>query len=220
MAEGLLLDSGDTIIGPKGGRWNPRFDFEQVLLRHWPEAPADRFPDAFGAGRRFLDDYGTTPPRDLYHRAILKYLGMDQPPDELLDELDLPLPFSDVVEVFPDVRATLDELRARGKRMAIVSDNWSGLDQVYEELGLRAYFDVFIISEELGCRKPDPRMYQAGSEALGLTPQQCLFVDDDADLVAAAIALGYEGVTIDRKGTGSVSPVPSIATLEAILTLV
>ena len=34
MIRGLLLDSGDALIGPRGGRWNPRFDFEEVVSRH------------------------------------------------------------------------------------------------------------------------------------------------------------------------------------------
>lgn len=220
MVEGLLLDSGDTIIGPKGGRWNPRFDFEDVLLRHWPDAPADRFAAAFDAGRRFLDGCRTTPPRDLYHRAILQHLGMDEPSEELLTDLDASLPPSEVVEVFPEVPSTLDELRSRGLKMAIVSDNWSGLDQIYDRLGLGRYFDAFIVSEEVGCCKPDPRMYWTASEALGLAPHQCLFVDDHAELVAAALALGYAGVTIDRTGTEPAGDVPRIASLDELLRLV
>ena len=108
---GVLFDTGDTLTRPIGGRWNPRFDFEEVLLRHVPDAPADRFAEAFAAGQRFLEESRTTPPRDDYHRAILAELGMENIPRVLLDDLDRPLD-GPHVEPFPDVRPALEGLRA------------------------------------------------------------------------------------------------------------
>ena len=68
---------------------------------------------------------------------------------------------------------------------------------------------------QLGCRKPDPRMHHHASAALGLEPGQCLFVDEDPNLVAAAIGLGYAGRAVCR-GTAN-SDVPSIASLTEIV---
>src|SRR5262245_11896786 len=51
---GILFDAGDTLYAPIGGRWNPRFDFEEVLLRYHPEVPVDRFAEAIAAGRDLL----------------------------------------------------------------------------------------------------------------------------------------------------------------------
>jgi putative hydrolase of the HAD superfamily len=30
--QGVLFDSGDVLIRPIGGRWNPRYDFEGIVL--------------------------------------------------------------------------------------------------------------------------------------------------------------------------------------------
>jgi putative hydrolase of the HAD superfamily len=84
------------------------------------------------------------------------------------------------------------------------------------ELGLAEYFQTFVVSAVLGCRKPDPRMYRAGSDGLGLAPHECLFVDDDPELVAAALDLGYHGLTIVRD-TEPPADVPWIASLNALL---
>jgi putative hydrolase of the HAD superfamily len=197
---GILFDAGDTLYGPIGGRWNPRFDFEEVLLRYHPEVPADRFAEAIAAGKRFMDTAPSTPPRDDYHRAILSKLGIRNPSSDLLTDLNRPLGVP-IVVVFPEVASVLAELREREIRMAIVSDNWGNLEQAFADLGLRQFFDVFVVSELMGCRKPDPRMYRAGSDGLGLAPSECLFVDDDPDLVLAAIHLGYQGIAIDRYGS-------------------
>jgi FMN phosphatase YigB (HAD superfamily) len=197
---GILFDAGDTLYRPIGGRWNPRFDFEETLLRYHPGVAVDRFAEAFDAGKRFMDAAPATAPRDDYHRVILSELGIHDPSRDLLADLNRPLDVP-VVEVFPEVSPALAELQARGIRMAIVSDNSGDLEQAFSNLGLRQFFDVFVVSEAMGCCKPDPRMYWAGSDGLGLAPSECFFVDNDPDLVLAAIHLGFQGIAIDRYGS-------------------
>ena len=67
-----------------------------------------------------------------------------------------------------------------------------------------------MISAVLGCNKPDPRMYRAASDALGLAPDECLFVDDDPELVAAALALDYRGLAVchDVPSVSDLTPLP------------
>jgi putative hydrolase of the HAD superfamily len=59
-------------------------------------------------------------------------------------------------------------------------------------------------------------MYRAGSDALGLAPHECVFVDDAPDLVAAAIEFGYGGTTIVR-ASDPPAAVPWITTLEDVV---
>jgi len=82
--------------------------------------------------------------------------------------------------------------------MAVVSDAWPDLPDLHAGLGIHEFFEAYAISRVLGCNKPDPRMYQYASNALGLEPEQCLFIDDDPNLVAAAIDLGYAGLAMLR----------------------
>ena len=108
--------------------------------------------------------------------------------------------------------------------MAVVSDAWPDLPELHAGLGLGGFFEAYAISAVLGCRKPDPRMYHYASAALGLAPAQCVFVDDDPALVAAAIRLGYVGFALCRDGGltngkagGGAERVPTITSLEQIL---
>jgi putative hydrolase of the HAD superfamily len=212
---GVLFDSGDVLIRPIGGRWNPRHDFEDIVLAHHPKTPVELFPAAFAAGQRVLDAGTTTANRTDYHRAMLAVLGIDAPSTALLEELEGPAA-GPVVELFPDVRPVLDHLQASGVGMAVVSDNWAGLEDGYRELGIERYFAGFVISEVLGCNKPDPRMYAAGRELLGLDPGACLVVDDDPQLVLAAIRLGHHGVALMRDGGPAPASVPAITSLEEL----
>jgi putative hydrolase of the HAD superfamily len=191
---GLLLDTGGTLTRPVDGRWNPRRDFEDVLLRHWPDAPVERFAAAFAA-------------------------GLADPPRELLDDLGSPLDVA-VLEPYPEVPAVLDELLSRGLRLAVVTDNWGTAGSVrwlHDQAGLAGRFEAFVVSQEVGCDKPDPRIFGAAADSLGLEPAECLVVDDDPELVAAAIRLGYQGLAVLREGTDVISGVPWARTLTGVL---
>lgn len=203
---------------PAAGAATPRFDFEAVVRTWWPEVPAAEFAAAFTEGEAFLASSGASARSD-YHRLVLAALGLDKPPAGLLDELEQPRPAAELVEVFADVVAALEALRAAGVPVAVVTDNWSTIRDLYADLGLSNLIDAFAISEELGCTKPDPRMYRAGSDALGLEPHECAFVDDDPDLVAAAIDLGYHGFVIDRGTPPGCYSVPTITSLAEIVAL-
>lgn len=216
---GLLLDAGGVLYGPVGGRWNPRLDFESVIARFDPALDPARDPVRFAAavvaGDRFLADTPSTPPRDDYHRAVLAALGLLDPPASLLAELNRPLqtPF---LELFPEVIRVLDEVRRRDVPMAVVSDNWKRTPG-HDWLGLDGYFTAWVISEELGCCKPDPRMFAAGRDAIAIPTAECLFVDDDPRLVEAAVALGYQGVALGRQRPHEPAEVAWIDSLEGVL---
>lgn len=194
---GVMFDAGGVLTRPIGGRWNPRYDFESIVVAHHPEVRQDLFPEAIDTGQRFLDASAITANRTDYHRAMLAVLGIGRPSMQLLQQLEAPAA-GPVIEPYPDVRPVLDQIRLWGIRMSVVSDNWAGLEATFAGLDIEHYFEGFAISEILDCRKPDPRMYAEGSRLLGLDPHECLFVDDDPQLVAAARDLGYHGITLDR----------------------
>lgn len=215
----VLLDSGGVLIRPVGGRWNPRFDFEQTVLRVAPHLAEDDFRRAIVVGHAFLETAPADTPRDDYHRAMLDELGIPAG-EALLAQLDQPLDPATVVEPYPEVLTVLDELRGRGVRLAVVSDASPNLPELHEGVGLGGFFEAYAISSVLGCTKPDPRLYRHASEALGLGAERCLFVDDRPELVAAALDLGYRGVVVTRDGAGQPRGMRSVPDLSGLLRLV
>jgi HAD superfamily hydrolase (TIGR01509 family) len=56
-------------------------------------------------------------------------------------------------------------------------------------------FDDEVLSYRIGCRKPDPRFFHACVRACSPVPiDDCLYIDDRADFIAAAAALGIRGI--------------------------
>lgn len=59
---------------------------------------------------------------------------------------------------------------------------------------LGVFFDKVYYSHKVGIRKPDTAIYQRLLDDTGFTPAHTLFIDDLADNVAAAEALGIRGI--------------------------
>lgn len=56
-------------------------------------------------------------------------------------------------------------------------------------------FDHEVLSFRVGCRKPDPRFFDACLRACSpIAAAECLYIDDREDFIAAARALGIPGI--------------------------
>src|SRR4051794_40184260 len=85
--KGVLLDSGGVLMGPKGGRWNPRSDFEDNLAEHHPDLELTAVADAIAVGDEWLHNVtSASAPYEDYYRQILSALSIDAT-DELLESL-------------------------------------------------------------------------------------------------------------------------------------
>jgi epoxide hydrolase-like predicted phosphatase len=79
-----------------------------------------------------------------------------------------------------------------GVRTGLISNSW-GRGR-YDRTRFPELFDGWVISGEVGLRKPDPEIYRMGAEAIGLPPERCVFVDDLPGNLKPARALGMATV--------------------------
>jgi epoxide hydrolase-like predicted phosphatase len=80
-------------------------------------------------------------------------------------------------------------------KTGILSNAWPDARQALtQKYGLGDAVDVMILSAEVGCAKPDARIYQIALERLGVRPEEAVFVDDVLENVQAAQALGMGGI--------------------------
>jgi putative hydrolase of the HAD superfamily len=81
--------------------------------------------------------------------------------------------------------------RRRGGRTAILSNGVPAvINRVRQHRPLAEYFDAVVVSCEVGCTKPDPRIYQVCLAQLGAQPEATLFVDDRSENLDGAASLG------------------------------
>ena len=224
--KGILFDSGDTLVRPKGGSWWPKQQFYLTALAAHGinDANLDRFDQAIGKGRQYLNENHnlTTEEEEVeqfrtYHHIALGELGVVNPSPELLDDLMVPGKLG--IEAFPDTEPVLQQLRRKKINLGVVSDNWPSLDRRYREIGIRGYFDAFVISAVVGCSKPCERIYRTAIEKIGLAPESLMFVDDNLVAVEGAIRLGMAGVIISRYGETPQGGLRWVADLEELVAM-
>jgi putative hydrolase of the HAD superfamily len=179
--------------------WDTLVDFDPVAGRAFQDRVAERLgrnPDEFAAlwsdGRQRREDGGL-------HEYLL---GIGTPP-ELVSELvgwrhdltrSLLTPRGGVVE-------TLNELRARGLQVGLITVCSEDVPDVWEETPFPGHFDSTVFSCSAGLRKPDPRIYRLACDELGVKPGEAMFVGDGAnDELAGAERVGMRAVLIHRPG--------------------
>jgi putative hydrolase of the HAD superfamily len=59
-----------------------------------------------------------------------------------------------------------------------------------------ALFDHVIASAKIGLRKPDPRIYQMMTDALGVDPKGCVYLDDLGVNLKPARELGMTTIKV------------------------
>ena len=74
--------------------------------------------------------------------------------------------------------------------MVLVSNFYGNIATVLNEFKLDGIFDTIIESAVVGVRKPDPKIFTLGVEALGMQPDEVVVVGDsmDKDIISAAKA--------------------------------
>ena len=104
---------------------------------------------------------------------------------------------------FPETAEVLMGLKKRGLKVGLLS-NWdSRLRRVLQGFAWSEHLDLILISEELGCEKPDSGIFRAAEKQGALQPGECALIGDDpiSDLRGAEQA-GWQCSLVDRPRTG------------------
>lgn len=114
-------------------------------------------------------------------------------------------------------REALDRLRAAGLRLGVVSNSDGRVDGALRAAGLRDCFAVVVDSALFGAEKPDPAIFRAALDALGVTPDEALYVGDlyEVDVVGARAA-GIDAILLLPDAAAAPEDVRRVASLGAL----
>lgn len=100
-----------------------------------------------------------------------------------------------------EVKDTLDQLKTAGIKLAIGSSS-KNAKYIIKQLDLEGYFDAISDGNNIEYSKPNPEVFLKACEYLGLSPKECLVVEDAKSGLEAAIAGGMDGAAMgDAAGT-------------------
>ncbi len=100
------------------------------------------------------------------------------------------------LSAFPDAVALVDRL-AVPIGVASNSDRWR-LEVVLSSAGVRHLFEVTVAGDEVAAPKPAPDVYLRVAALLGMSPGDCVVIEDSPTGVVAARAAGMSVVVVRR----------------------
>ncbi len=85
----------------------------------------------------------------------------------------------------------LARLQKDGYRLAVCSNSVRPtIEVMMEKANLKKYVEFYISAQDVQSGKPDPAIYLESIHRLGLTPQECLILEDNENGIKAALASG------------------------------
>jgi HAD superfamily hydrolase (TIGR01549 family) len=224
---GVIFDYGNTLIWLGPGRRSSRTDYADVVARPGAERLA-RFLvtqgvlDGGGAAGDFLERWLTLRERNRAEAektgkeitasesliATLEAGGAAAPSDEIVRMAVAESfgPEIEAIEALPDAGETLEMLRKRGVKIALLSNCTDGayVATVVRRLGWDGYFDPFVVSADIGVRKPLPGAFRPVLDRWSIAPGEIAMVGDSLyHDVAGAERMGIQAIhftAIDNPG--------------------
>lgn len=202
----VLFDSGRVLNGPVTGHWFITPNFWKYADKNTFDAlDKKRIACAFSKADEYIisKKLMTTKEEEYQHfikfykifSAQLPELNMT---DDVIESIAEDLVFNSKKYVFyDDALAIIPKLKDKYK-LAIVSDAWPSLLDVYEENNMTIYFDSIVISSFIGTSKPDSKMYCTALYELNVNPEEAVFIDDSFKNCMGAMKVGINTILICR----------------------
>jgi HAD superfamily hydrolase (TIGR01509 family) len=184
------------------------FDFDGVLV--------DTEWSIYQAWKRTFESQGHALPLEIYTRCIGTDFNTWSPKTHLEDLTGRDFDWHDLdarrqeeimaglanEDPMPGVVALLEKLSSISMPMSVVSSSshqW--VDGWLEKLGLLHHFKTTVCRGDAPCIKPKPDLYLTAAERLGVSPEDCLVIEDSLNGLKAAKEAGMSAWIIPNRVT-------------------
>ena len=210
--DAFLFDAGGTLFDLKPTKEEV---FQRLFGAHGFDVPMEKLSAVLGTAERRFDEQASTlngvseePFWKQYDKFVLDGVGykgdLESFSKEVSTEFDKLIPEVKSWAEYPDARPLLDDLLDREFRLGIVSNATDLVRKVLDNLELTKYFQSIVVSEEVGVRKPDPRIFHLASKEIKAPPNRAVYIGDrfTIDVVGAKRA-GMNAILLDRSDSYS-----------------
>jgi putative hydrolase of the HAD superfamily len=135
------------------------------------------------------------------------YVWKDKVYQKLVNEFQLPLDWNVLLTdykvrfslhaiCFPNTIELLKRLKEKEYKLGLITNGFGDFQtRNIEAIGISDYFDVILISELEGIRKPDPAIFIKAAEKLNSNPAECVYIGDHpTNDVIASRDVGMRGI--------------------------
>ncbi|WP_010234603.1 HAD-IA family hydrolase [Clostridium arbusti] len=202
----ILIDSGRVLNEPVTGSWfiTPNF-FNYVDRKKFDSISPLQKREALSKAGEYISKQNLIVNEEEEYTHFFQYYNIFSKclPQLKLKEEDVKSITRDLVynynkyAFFKDVIELIPKLSKKYK-LAVVSDAWPSLENVFINANLRDYFSSFVVSSIKGVTKPDELMYKAALEELDVSAEESIFIDDSIRNCEGAIKLGIKSFVLCR----------------------
>jgi HAD superfamily hydrolase (TIGR01509 family) len=118
--------------------------------------------------------------------------------------------------LYDDALPFLQDVRARGIKIAIVSNCSEHTRDLLESNGVAELADTLVLSCEVGAEKPAAQIFTYALDQLGVPARDAVFVDDQPAYCAGAVELGITAVQIVRGEPDGKAPAPGTTVVRSL----
>lgn len=202
----ILFDSGRVLNAPASGHWfiSPNF-WEYVDKEKYDCIEKKRISHAFHEAEKYVSAQKLILTKDEEYQHFIEFYKIfaENLPELGLELTQIEMLAKDLVYnaekyvFYEDALQMLPQLSQKYK-LAIVSDAWPSLMDVYREQKIADYFDCFVISSMIGMSKPHEKMFTTALEELAVSAANAVFIDDNLNNCIGAMKLGIHSILLCR----------------------
>lgn len=181
--DGTLLNRDESVEKFIDGQ----YDRLHKLLGHIPK---EKYVSRFIG----LDNRGYVWKDKVYQQLVNEFDIVDITWEELLQ--DYIREFKNNCIPFPNLIRMLEELKSNHLLLGMITNGYGQfqMDNIMA-LGIEKYFDVILVSEWEGFKKPDPRIFNKALEKLNISAYESIFMGDHPENdVIGAKKVGLKGI--------------------------
>jgi len=137
--------------------------------------------------------------QDEFYEAVLRLYGVTEP-EHLVRGKQIMFEEDNAIYIFPGVPETLHSLKNKGFLLGVITDTAQRLSlklEWFERGGFGNVWDSVISSWEIGANKPNPVIYHAALNQLGVGPGEAVFVGHKSYELDGARAVGMKTVAFN-----------------------
>jgi putative hydrolase of the HAD superfamily len=181
----VLFDYGGVV-----SKWPSQEELESLAAV--AGAPLAKFSDAYWQRRSAFDRAEVDALHYWQQVGLILGRGSDYDSGELAELVRLDT--DSWLHLEPGTVEMIEELSAGGHRLALLSNAPEVIASAITELPVASYFEHLVFSCRVGAAKPDRACYEAALGELRATAEEVIFLDDRADNLTAAAAMGMRTI--------------------------
>jgi glucose-1-phosphatase len=135
---------------------------------------------------------------EMHHQADLGRISWEQYCKEV--SKDIGVPYAEVSQRYQKhqikraVVSTIHSLHGTHRQVLLSNASHSYLLPIMDHLGLSPMFEDIFVSSQIGYAKPDPRAYKHVLDAMNISAEDAIMIDDSASNIDAACGVGMNGI--------------------------